>query len=330
MPANPTAVETRSINDVVFNLSDYLIRENRKDDTTLRGMSPSADRALATRRYHDSQEARTALAENQLDSPVIGRVLFERLTEFHQELQKTWASLESLSGDQAAYQQASEQYQRQLKYYTGLNENYAEFLQRTTKAQPSANPQVPAPAAVPERQQQKQVVLEFPPGEQLLPAGNEQGAWASGNARFVEKAILRSFVAMGVNLPFSPDDIYSGMSRDLINHPPPSDCKLVNGQAPILWLEYGLDENNGRGFVRVPHAVNSHDELVQILKSFSQVSEKPMTRIAINIRKDVAVQLTAENLSQHPGVLIAIAHELARVCLPPEEVKKVAGARFAI
>ncbi len=136
---------------------------------------------------------------------------------------------------------------------------------------------------------------------------------------------------MGVNLPFSPDDVDSGMARDITKHPLPSDYKSANGQPPVLWLEYGLNERNNQGFfVRVPHAINSPAELVQSIDSFSKIGMHPMIAIAINMRKDVAIQLTPENLKQHPGVLMAIAEELARVCLPPEEAKKIAGVKFVV
>lgn len=281
--------QQKSINDVVFNLSDYATRQHKNDEAVLHGMPQNADRTLATKRSRDSLSVKTALAENKLDDPKIQQVLYERLTELRNELEATRVALEKLRNSPAEYQKASANYEARFKYYQGVNRNYQEFSQSRDRL-------VQKPI-IPEAQQQKLVRLEFPPKEQLLPAGNEQGAWSSGNARFVERALFRSFAAMGINLPFSPDDIDSGMARDITKHPLPRDYKPANGQPPVLWLEYGLQEQNDRGFlVRVPHSINSPNELVQTIESFSKIGMDPMINIAINMRKDVAVQLTSDNL----------------------------------
>jgi hypothetical protein len=217
----------RSMNDVVFNLSDFARRQNEKDDAQLRATSDQDPKSPHNHeRYRQSQAALLALEENRLTDPTIDQFMQQRLGEFYTELQRTHASLGNLRQDQAAYQRALPVYQQQAKYYEGLRANFAEFRKR--RPQQFQTPPVPAvgqrPAetAPPAVATTEQIVLSSEQGvlgELKIPGGKIVDGEPNGVRYEVSDIVVqacakRNKTDLGTNLKMSPNGLSAEGGQD--------------------------------------------------------------------------------------------------------------------
>lgn len=177
----------------------------------------------------------------------------------------------------------------------------------------------------------KEIALKLRGNEILkAPQGpDDKRPWASINARFVERALFRAFQESGISLPFDPEDIISGMAHNIDHYP-----EDIQGQ-PLIWMKYRLTEKHNGQWVDVSHAINSYEQLVEMLEKIEKAFPndpfklKPFHRIDVHMRKDAAELLTPDHLKQHPGVLTALARDLCRY-LPPGAEENLKGIKFTL
>lgn len=168
-------------------------------------------------------------------------------------------------------------------------------------------------------------VVQLPfSGESKLYNADEIGWWVTMNARRVVQALYQAVQTEGISLPFDPAENNCTAQATWYGYP-----RGIQGQ-PTVWMEYQTPGTVNGNLAQVRTAINTYGELVDVLQVFRKPEDKKtLPGVKMNMRDDIAQQLTPDFLRRNPGLLRKIMNDLLRYA-PPGSEEKMRGIRLSV